>query len=185
MKKKTFLSLGNVQKKEALYEDGSEFIDRMIDTIQIVKILLDAKESKNPIAILCIGTPNTIADSLGPCVGTLLEDSNLSVKVLGTIREPLHALNLEEQLRKVEGYTIIAIDATIGRQIGSIACTREGIYPGAGVRKKLGYVGDYSITVTTATNPLFFYLTSEKALGFITMRARLIACCIKVIFGSI
>lgn len=51
--------------------------------------------------IVCIGTPRIIGDSLGPLVGTYIEQQDKNIKVYGTIENPVHALNLEDIKKKL------------------------------------------------------------------------------------
>ena len=52
-----------------------------------------------PIAFACIGTDRSTGDALGPLVGQrLLKLGFDRTPVIGTLEEPLHALNLEERL---------------------------------------------------------------------------------------
>src|SRR5437879_507077 len=61
----------------------------------------------------CIGTDRSCGDALGPLVGTYL--AGLGYAVIGTIDDPLHAMNLRERLALVPASkTVIAIDACLG-----------------------------------------------------------------------
>ena len=66
---------------------------------------------------VCVGTDRIIGDSLGPIVGSLLQD-RIPNKVYGTVEYPVHALNVNEIGKTIkeehEGTTIVAIDACIG-----------------------------------------------------------------------
>ncbi len=108
------------------------------------------------IDVVCIGTDKVIPDCLGPIVGTLLSDMNLSEKIniTGTLEDPIHALNLAtrigEELEKDS--FIIAVDATKGLKRGQIQIMNKPIYPGRGVHKNLSYIGNVSIIGTTWEN---------------------------------
>ena len=101
--------------------------------------------------ILCIGTDRCIGDALGPMVGTFLENSSFRLPVYGTLEEPIHAVNLEQSISKIEkshpNAFFIAIDACLGEEnaIGHIHIKKGPVYPGKGVGKKLPGVGDISI----------------------------------------
>lgn len=65
---------------------------------------------------VCIGTPLSKADSIAPRIGSIL--SNLGYNVIGTMDNPIHALNIEKRYKEeIEGfkampdrYEIVAID---------------------------------------------------------------------------
>lgn len=182
MKRKTDLSLGKIRKKT--YQNPKEIvIENASYLFEMVKVLSEAKTTDKPIAVVGIGTPKILGDSIGPLVGSLLESMDLPIKVLGTVSNPVHALNIQEQIDSLKNkYTVIVIDAAIGKKVGEISCEKGGIYPGAGTKKDLGYYGDYSILVTTATNRIAFYTLREEKFDFIKQKVKLIAYCIKVMF---
>jgi putative sporulation protein YyaC len=101
--------------------------------------------------ILCIGTDRFIGDSLGPLTGTLLSKLSLPVPVLGTLENPVHAVNLKRTLSHIKSTykdnRIIAIDACLGisKSVGYIHLKEGSIQPGKGVGKRLSRVGDFSI----------------------------------------
>lgn len=101
--------------------------------------------------ILCIGTDRFIGDCLGPLTGTLLSKLNLQYPIVGTLENPVHAINLRKTLLRIKNnyknYKILAIDACLGtpQSIGYIQVREGSIQPGKGVGKKLSFVGDYSI----------------------------------------
>lgn len=105
------------------------------------------------IIILCIGTDRSTGDSLGPLIGTSLTSYGpKKVKILGTLKNPVHALNLQEIhqniLQEYEKPFIIAIDACLGKMknIGIVRTKNGPLKPGAGVKKELNPVGDMNIT---------------------------------------
>ena len=117
--------------------------------IQENKILY--KKQKPEIVILCIGSSKITGDSLGPLVGSILED--ISIKnVYGTISSPVHALNLDDTIDRIyvnhKKPVIIAIDASLGSLdgVGNINIWKGSLKPGSGVHKKLSSIGDISIT---------------------------------------
>ncbi len=101
--------------------------------------------------ILCIGTDRFIGDCLGPLTGTLLSKLNLTVPILGTLENPVHAINLRSTISHIKthyrGYRVIAIDACLGtsQSVGCIQVKEGSIQPGRGVGKRLTHVGDCSI----------------------------------------
>ncbi|SNX53149.1 spore protease YyaC [Thermoanaerobacterium sp. RBIITD] len=100
---------------------------------------------------LCIGTDKCIGDSLGPIVGDMLSKIVRGINVYGTLKRPVHAINLKENvtyIKKKHPYSnIIAVDACLGDKdsIGKISVKKSPIYPGKGVGKMLPPVGDISI----------------------------------------
>ena len=101
--------------------------------------------------VLCIGTDRFIGDCLGPLTGTLLSKLNLTVPILGTLENPVHAVNLRKTISHIKthykDHRIIAVDACLGtsQSIGYIQIKEGSIQPGRGVGKKLSHVGDCSI----------------------------------------
>lgn len=125
---------------------------------------------------LCIGSDRSTGDSLGPLVGhqlcraipgmSLAErvccvvperlrsvGAELAeVTVMGTLREPVHAINLRKTMETIRrcyrDSLVVAVDASVGseRSVGGITLGIGSISPGMGVRKKLDEVGDIYIT---------------------------------------
>jgi putative sporulation protein YyaC len=96
---------------------------------------------------LCVGTDRISGDSFAPFVGSYLKELGYE-NVLGTIDEPVHALNLDENIAKIpSGKTIIAIDASLGKEenIGKLVFNTGKLHAGRGVGKTLTPVGDYNI----------------------------------------
>ncbi len=138
--------------------------------------------------ILCIGTDRFIGDCLGPLTGTLLSKLSLSIPVLGTLEEPVHAVNLRRTIARIKtsyrDHKVIAIDACLGtrQSVGCIQVREGSIQPGRGVGKKLSHVGDCSIVgiVDEATETGDFeyenYLKINNVrLGFVMKMAETIA----------
>lgn len=101
--------------------------------------------------IVCIGTDKCIGDCLAPLVGTLLVKNKFKHPIIGTLDNPVHALNLEAAIDKIlkeyAHHYVIAIDACIGDEecIGDIQIRHSPIFPGKGVGKVLPKIGDISI----------------------------------------
>lgn len=111
----------------------------------------DSYPRHDDIIIVGIGTDKCIGDCLGPLVGTILIRKNFGFPVYGTLRRPLHALNLKDRVAYIKSRHpnafIIAIDACLGENddIGTIQIRSGPIDPGKGVGKNLPSVGDLSI----------------------------------------
>lgn len=118
--------------------------------------------------ICCIGTPRVLADCLGPFVGSILKESGISNMIIGTMGDPLNALNIKEKTSELKRLypdrTILSIDAAIGNHedIGQVKFKIGGIKPGAGMGKKLGILGD--ISMIGITLPYEYHVTAEKSL---------------------
>ena len=98
----------------------------------------------------CIGTDRSTGDSLGPLVGSYLQSMHsFPFRVIGTLEQPLHALNLEEKVAelKTEQPFVVAIDACLGDEpsVGLIVTTNTAIQPGKAVNKQLPPIGDFAI----------------------------------------
>ena len=102
--------------------------------------------------IFCVSTPKSVGDSLGPRIGTKLNNlENFGVPIYGTLDSPIHALNLKEKLAEIQtmhkGKKIIAIDASVGTAllVGGVYIENKPLMTGRGVNKSLPTVGDYII----------------------------------------
>ena len=108
-------------------------------------------KSYDRITIICIGTDRCTGDCFGPLVGHFLSKySLLDFDLLGTIHSPVHALNIMENLSRIDTSRslIIAVDSSLGMNshIGSIDIGLSPVKPGSGVGKTLPEVGDIHIT---------------------------------------
>lgn len=117
----------------------------------MLDLLIEMMRGHQDVIVLCIGTDRVSGDSLGPLTGTLLKEDWPVAKVFGTLEEPVHALNLEETLRKIKtmypSALIIALDACLGKvnTVDNIILTAGPLKPGIGVQKDLPPVGDIAI----------------------------------------
>lgn len=136
-----------------------------------------------PIVFVCIGTDRSTGDSLGPLIGTFLEEMDISpFHVYGTLEEPIHALNLEEKIREMKekhfNPIIIGVDACLGRlkSVGIIQIGEGPIKPGAGVKKDLPPVGDYHITgIVNVGGFMEFFVLQNTRLNLVLKMAKVIA----------
>ena len=115
----------------------------------------DMHASDRPVVFTCIGTDRSTGDALGPLVGQRLRRLGCPAEaVIGTLEEPLHALNLRECTAPLADMAprpfVVAVDAALGSmsQVGTITVRGGGLRPGQGVGKDLPAVGDMSITAT-------------------------------------
>lgn len=134
---------GNGFSPEKFGEQLSSFVEKVQE-----------EQEKKGVLFLCIGSDRSTGDSLGPLVGYKLEQTGLvrQTQLFGTLRKPVHAINLEETMARIraqyEDHVVVAIDASIGRHehVGYITVGLGALKPGLGVRKNLGSVGDIFIT---------------------------------------
>jgi len=98
--------------------------------------------------VVCVGTDRITGDSLGPLVGTLLQERHPGLPVYGTLAEPLHAANLGERLPAIRQQhadrPVVAVDSALGESghVGKICVYRGALRPGSGLNKALPEVGD-------------------------------------------
>lgn len=100
----------------------------------------------------CIGTDRSTGDALGPIIGSQLNSTfSFPFRIVGTLEQPLHALNLIEKYEQLhmefQNPFIIAIDACLGESeaIGSILLHQGPLYPGKAVKKQLPPIGNISV----------------------------------------
>lgn len=120
--------------------------------IRDLQTAIDAVEKPyNKIIFFCIGTDRSTGDSYGPLVGHMLKKrlNNPNIEVYGTLHNPIHAQNLEENLNSIDtkNNLIIAVDACAGRleSVGKIEIKNKPMNPGSAMDKDLPSVGDISI----------------------------------------
>jgi len=116
------------------------------------------KKNKEDVLIFCIGTDRSTGDCLGPMIGSFLRDKLRRFRVIGTLENPIHAMNLKHYMEAIHcmypNHLIIAIDASIGASnlVGSVTLKEGSLCPGAGVYKDLGSIGDITITGIVSCN---------------------------------
>ncbi|WP_084019243.1 spore protease YyaC [Desulfuribacillus alkaliarsenatis] len=153
-----------------------------------LKKLLTNKDANQDIVIVCIGTDRSTGDSLGPLVGTRLQSYHVkNAHVLGTLDEPVHAMNLSETMLKIENLYhkpfVIAIDACLGKlnSVGNITVGMGSLKPGAGVNKDLPEIGDVYITGTVNVGGFMEYLVLQNTrLSIVMNMANMIARSISI-----
>jgi len=106
-----------------------------------------AMHTIDELTFLCIGTDRSTGDSLGPWVGTLLEERGFA-RVIGTLREPCDANILPRLVPSLpDKGTIIAVDACLGRpdNIGAYLVRQGPLIPARSMNRGFAAVGTYSI----------------------------------------
>ena len=149
--------------------------------MELVKFL--PRTSQQSIVFVCIGTDRSTGDSLGPLVGSFLEEKDIPhFHVYGTLDEPIHAVNLDERLREItnkhQDPYIIGIDACLGRMknVGVIQVADGPVKPGAGVNKELPAVGDIHITgIVNVSGFMEFFVLQNTRLNLVMKMAKTIA----------
>ncbi len=120
---------------------------------------------------MCIGTDKVFSDSLGPRVGSLINDKMTAPSfVYGMCRQNITAENLDfchKLIKRLHPDSqIVVIDAAVGSadQIGSVQISDGGITPGAATNKNLPRVGDVGIVGIVAERGMadFYTTASEK-----------------------
>ncbi len=131
--------------------------------------------------IVCVGTDKCIGDCLGPLVGTMLKKENFPYEIYGTLANPVHAVNLKDNIKKIKekhpSSFIIAVDACLGNtnNIGNIEIKHGPVFPGKGVGKVLPSIGNLSVigvVDSTKSNPNLSLHTIR--LGFVMQMAQTI-----------
>ncbi len=132
--------------------------------------------------IVCIGTDRSTGDSLGPIVGSRLQDLNHKYfTVLGTLESPVHASNLSEYLKIINDLNnpfVIAIDACLGNidNVDYINIAEGALKPGAGVNKLLPPVGNLHITgVVNVGGFMEYFVLQNTRLNTVMKMAKIIS----------
>ena len=166
-------------------------------TQEIANVLtrfLDLRYDKtySGMVILCIGTDRSTGDCLGPLIGSKLRNRlPPEVEIYGTLDEPVHAVNLNDVLQKINREPkpfILAIDACLGRSesIGYISIKDGPLRPGTGVNKNLPAVGDMHIIGIVNVGGFMEYMVLQNTRLSLVMRMSEIisAALIKTISAS-
>ncbi len=149
----------------------------------LVRLLRRVPGCDRGLTVVCIGTDRSTGDALGPLVGQALsEEAPPGVEVLGTLDEPVHALNLDRLapvLASREARNpVLAVDACLGEPaaVGTVTAGLGPLYPGAGVRKDLPPVGQLFVTGTVNVSGLLEYVVLQNTrLSLVVRMARVIA----------
>lgn len=136
------------------YDTVSEFETEKFAGRLLLLIMEEMRaKHKSEIVFLCIGTDRSTGDSLGPLIGYKLKERGMqNARVLGTLDDPVHAMNLKMCMERLkEGFpdaVVVAVDASVGNadHVGFATLGRGPLKPGLGVKKELNAVGDIFIT---------------------------------------
>lgn len=121
--------------------------------LKLTELLKKKLGNRKEIVILCIGSDYCIGDCLGPLIGYKLLSSHYdNLAVYGTLKEPVHAVNLNKTVEtiysKYANPLVIAIDSSLDSDsdsIGDITLRDSSISPGIAFGKSLPSVGHIGI----------------------------------------
>jgi putative sporulation protein YyaC len=134
---------------------------------------------------VCIGTDRSSGDSLGPLVGTALQEAGYP-HVIGTLESPCDASNLSKRLLEIpEHCTVIAIDACLGlpMSVGLFQVSNQPLFPGKSVGKVLPLVGDYTIAaVVNADGPKHYSILQTTSLNKVLKMSKEITDAVREVF---
>lgn len=106
------------------------------------------KVNIDDVVFFCVGTDRCSGDSLAPFIGTMLIENGYN-NVIGTIDEPVHALNLEEKIKLIpKEKMVIAFDASLSGNpdnMGKFIFNSGELCAGKGIGKDLKPVGDFHV----------------------------------------
>lgn len=129
------------------------------------------------VLVVCVGTDRSTGDAFGPIIGSRL--SQLAkipgVDVIGTLDEPVHAVNLAFTLETIQSQYkdppfIIAVDACLGKfdHVGHITLENGPLRPGAGVKKTLPAFGDLTLTgIVNVGGFMEYFVLQNTRLGIV------------------
>lgn len=145
------------------------------------------------LAVVCIGTDRSTGDCLGPLIGTKLSAILPGhATVLGTLDQPVHAVNLEEALENLRSQApdpfVIAVDACLGRteSVGYVSLRDGPLQPGTGVNKNLPPVGDMHIIGIVNVGGFMEYLVLQNTrLSLVMHMAEIVAQGLAEVIGNL
>ncbi len=106
-----------------------------------------ALHAKEELTFLCIGTDRSTGDSLGPWVGTLLEERGFT-RIIGTLQNPCDADKFPGIVPSLaDRGPIVVVDACLGRSenVGAYLVSNGPLVPAQSVNRGFPAVGAYSI----------------------------------------
>ena len=127
------------------------------------KYLYEERKKYFETVFLCIGTDRIIGDSLGPIVGTMLQEklekyNFFNITIYGTLQENICYTNIQDILKVInknhKNACIIVVDAALSHEdnIGKIFVSKEKMILGKGLSKQKIEVGDISIKAVVGKN---------------------------------
>ena len=154
-------------------------------------LVADPLSRGQTLVALCIGTDRSTGDSLGPIIGSALKRRLPYIPLYGTLDNPVHALNLVDTMKDVEGLHqnsfILAVDACLGKldSVGKIDVGPGPLKPGAGVHKALPPVGDAHISgIVNVGGVLEYFVLQNTRLHTVMTLAEIITEGLHHIFAN-
>ena len=152
-RRKAGLRMFGKSGNRTLYIDAQNPAASELLARRLQRCIRSAGRNWRELVFLCIGSDSITGDSLGPLVGgELFRQRQPGFFVYGTPEQPVHAMNLSEQLADLSLWhpraLVVAVDASLGnpRHQQHISVGKGSIRPGAGAGKVLPDVGDIFIT---------------------------------------
>ncbi|WP_281889727.1 spore protease YyaC [Paenibacillus sp. YYML68] len=137
------------------------------------------------LVFICIGTDRSTGDSLGPIVGTMLQEAGYT-GVIGTLEHPLDASNMHARLIEIPpGSVALAIDACLGQasSVGWYQVSNRPLAPGKSVGKQLPLLGTYSIAaIVNVDQGQKYSILQSTSLYKVMMMAKEITTAIRMAF---
>lgn len=139
---------------------------RRVDAAGLAAFLarIGRERRMDELAFLCIGTDRSTGDSLGPILGTMLEERGFP-RVIGTLKEPCDAERLPKvaEALALEGAAVVAIDACLGRpeSVGMYLVSDGPLTPAQSVGRGFPPVGAYSVAAIVNENGPKPYFTLQ------------------------
>lgn len=132
---------------------------------------------------LCIGASGVVSDSLGPKVGSILNESQTRpLVVYGDGGGNVNAVNVSLAEKFVRAMhpdkKIVVVDAAVGdsTEVGCVVVKQGGVCPGAATDKKLPQVGDVSVLgVVSMRGAENFYRSHADRVSLVDKMAQTIA----------
>lgn len=141
-----------------------------LNAVQRLATEIASCRDRRPPVYMCIGTDKVFSDSLGPRVGSLLNEQMATPDfVYGMVEANITAENLaacHDLIRRLHPDSqIIVIDAAVGTedQIGSVQISDGGITPGVATNKNLPQVGDLGIVGIVAERGMADFYTPSSS----------------------
>lgn len=139
--------------------------------------------SHRPATVVCVGSDRSTGDSLGPLVGSRLEQiGHPGIVVRGSLESPVHAANLAKHVQHLAAESrrgiVVAVDACLGKpeNVGTV-CVKPGpLRPGTGVNKELPPVGHFHVVgVVNVGGFMEYFVLQNTRLSLVMRLADLIA----------
>jgi len=146
------------EKVYSLNSDGKD-MERIVTIMK--EIIHSSLGREEDIIFLCIGSDQSLGDSLGPLVGTMLKEQNVPYHVYGTLEKPINAFHIESAIKEIKlrykKTLIISVGACLGEQnqVGYMFLRKGPLVQGDSLNGIVPIVGDYHFSgVVNYIDPL-------------------------------